>query len=53
MKEFCRINKLNKYIYNSNKAKIGIITTGKSYLDTMQALNKLEIDEKVVNKKFW
>tara|TARA_Y100000590_G_scaffold271734_1_gene305041 strand:+ start:496 stop:3927 length:3432 start_codon:yes stop_codon:yes gene_type:complete len=50
VKEFCRINKLNKYIYNSNKAKIGIITTGKSYLDTMQALNKLEIDEKIANK---
>ena len=45
VKEFCRKNKLNKYIYNSERAKIGIVTTGKSFLDTMQSLDKLGINE--------
>jgi indolepyruvate ferredoxin oxidoreductase len=35
---YCRANKLNKIIWDSPKPKIGIITAGKSYLDTRQAL---------------
>ncbi|MBV6322785.1 indolepyruvate ferredoxin oxidoreductase family protein [Duganella violaceipulchra] len=42
---YCRANKLNKIIWDSPKAKIGIITAGKSYLDTRQALADLGIDE--------
>jgi indolepyruvate ferredoxin oxidoreductase len=34
---YCRANKLNKIIWDSPKPKIGIITAGKSYLDTRQA----------------
>jgi len=49
VKEFCRINNINRYIYNSNKSKIGIVTTGKSFLDTIQALEKLNIDKKIAN----
>jgi hypothetical protein len=41
----CRANKLNKIIWDSPKPKIGIITAGKSYLDTRQALADLGIDE--------
>ncbi|HEY1042317.1 MAG TPA: indolepyruvate ferredoxin oxidoreductase family protein [Telluria sp.] len=42
---YARANKLNKIIWDSPKAKIGIITAGKSYLDTRQALADLGIDE--------
>ena len=50
VKEFCKINNLNKYIYNSQDAKIGIVTTGKSYLDLMQSFEKLKIDEKTAKE---
>ncbi|PHV04113.1 indolepyruvate ferredoxin oxidoreductase [Janthinobacterium sp. BJB412] len=42
---YARANKLNKIIWDSPQAKIGIITAGKSYLDTRQALADLGIDE--------
>ena len=42
---YARANKLNKIIWDSPKARIGIITAGKSYLDTRQALADLGIDE--------
>ena len=45
VKEFCRINNLNEIIYNSPNSKIGIISTGKSYLDTKLALEKIGIDK--------
>ena len=50
VKEFCRLNGLNKFIYNPKNSRIGIITTGKSYLDTKLALEKLNIDEKFCNE---
>jgi indolepyruvate ferredoxin oxidoreductase len=42
---YVRANKLNRIVWNSPHAKIGIITAGKSYLDTRQALADLGIDE--------
>jgi indolepyruvate ferredoxin oxidoreductase len=42
---YARANKLNKIIWDSPRPKIGIITAGKSYLDTRQALADLGIDE--------
>ncbi len=43
---FARANKLDRTIWDGGPApKIGIITTGKSYLDTRQALSLLGIDE--------
>ena len=43
---FIRANNLNRMIYSGGKdARIGIITVGKSYLDTQQALDDLGIDE--------
>jgi indolepyruvate ferredoxin oxidoreductase len=42
---YARANKLNRIIWDSPHAKIGIITAGKSYLDTRQALTDLGIDE--------
>ncbi|WP_426116436.1 indolepyruvate ferredoxin oxidoreductase family protein [Massilia sp. PWRC2] len=43
--EYARVNQLNKIIWDSPQPKIGIITAGKSYLDTRQALADLGIDE--------
>lgn len=44
---YARVNQLNKIIWDSPRARIGIITAGKSYLDTRQALEDLGIDENV------
>jgi indolepyruvate ferredoxin oxidoreductase len=46
MLAFVRANKLNKWITSGGQTpKIGIATTGKSYLDVRQALDELGIDE--------
>jgi indolepyruvate ferredoxin oxidoreductase len=46
MLAFVRANKLNQMIASGGRApRIGIITTGKSYLDVRQALDELGIDE--------
>src|SRR5205823_6113306 len=46
MLAFVRANKLNKYITSGGQSpRIGVITTGKSYLDVRQALDELGIDE--------
>ena len=46
MLAFVRANKLNQYIASGGRnPKIGVITTGKSYLDVRQALDELGIDE--------
>lgn len=42
---FARANHLNRITLDSPKARLGIVTTGKSYLDTLQALDDLGIDE--------
>jgi indolepyruvate ferredoxin oxidoreductase len=42
---FARANKLNRIELDSPGARLGIVTTGKSYLDTLQALEDLGIDE--------
>ncbi|HJV50245.1 MAG TPA: indolepyruvate ferredoxin oxidoreductase family protein [Noviherbaspirillum sp.] len=44
---YVRANRLNRIVWDSPRAKIGIITAGKSYLDTRQALADLGIDEAV------
>src|SRR5665213_663728 len=46
MLAFVRANKLNKIITSGGRnPKIGIITTGKAYLDVRQALDELGLDE--------
>ncbi|PHP66427.1 indolepyruvate ferredoxin oxidoreductase [Zhengella mangrovi] len=48
---FIRANKLNRIIYSGGrKAKLGIITVGKSYLDVREALDELGVDEKRANQ---
>lgn len=44
-REFARVNRLNYLVIDSLKPRLGIITTGKAYLDVMQALEDLGIDE--------
>jgi len=46
MLAFVRANRLNKIITSGGRApKIGVITTGKAYLDVRQAFDELGIDE--------
>lgn len=44
---YARENRLNRVMLDSPNARLGIITCGKSYLDVMQALDDLGIDEKL------
>jgi indolepyruvate ferredoxin oxidoreductase len=48
---YCRANKLNRITVDSTsagkRARLGIIASGKSYLDTMQALEDLGIDARL------
>ncbi len=45
VKAFARANRLDKVIIDAPEARIGIVTTGKSYLDTRQAMDDLDLDE--------
>jgi indolepyruvate ferredoxin oxidoreductase len=47
---FARANNLNRIEIDSNNARLGIITTGKSYLDTLQALEDLGIDDELASQ---
>ncbi len=49
-REFARVNRLNKVVIDSDSPRLGIITTGKAYLDVMQALEDLGIDERKAAK---
>ena len=42
---YCRVNHLNRIVIDSPKPRLGIITSGKSYLDVRQALDDLGISE--------
>ena len=42
---FARANGIDKTVFNSPKARLGIVTTGKSYLDVLQALEYLGIGQ--------
>ena len=42
---YCRVNKLNRIVMDSPQPRLGIITSGKSYLDVRQALDDLGITE--------
>jgi indolepyruvate ferredoxin oxidoreductase len=44
---YVRANGLDRVVWDSPRARLGIVTTGKSFGDTMQALADLGIDERV------
>ncbi len=43
---FARANRLDKIVIDSPTARLGIVTTGKSYLDVLQALEYLGLDRR-------
>ncbi len=43
--EYVRLNRLNRQDWAAPNAKLGIVTTGKSYLDVREALAMMGIDE--------
>ncbi|KRB07612.1 indolepyruvate ferredoxin oxidoreductase family protein [Lysobacter sp. Root690] len=43
---FARANKIDRIVIDSPNARLGIITTGKSYLDVLQALEYLGLDQR-------
>ncbi len=48
---FVRANGLNRVVYSGgSRAKLGIITVGKSYLDVRQALDDIGVDEQKANE---
>ncbi len=42
---YARANGLDRYIFNPAKKRLGIVATGKAYMDTMQALEDLGISK--------
>ncbi|MGI9332573.1 MAG: indolepyruvate ferredoxin oxidoreductase family protein, partial [Gammaproteobacteria bacterium] len=44
-KAFCRANRLDRTVFPGPRARVGVVTAGKSYLDVRQALDDLGIDE--------
>ncbi|NTV11805.1 MAG: indolepyruvate ferredoxin oxidoreductase family protein, partial [Zoogloea sp.] len=44
---YCRANGLNRIVIDSPQPRLGIITSGKSYLDVRQALDDLGVDEQL------
>ena len=44
-REFARVNNLNRVVLDSPTPRLGIITSGKAYLDVMQALEDMGINE--------
>ena len=44
---YCRVNNLNRVVVDSPRARLGIITSGKAYMDVRQALEDLGIDERL------
>jgi indolepyruvate ferredoxin oxidoreductase len=47
---FARANHLDKTIFDSPRARLGIVTTGKSFLDVLQALEYLGIDHQAAEQ---
>ena len=43
---FACANRIDRVVFDSPRARLGIVTTGKSYLDVLQALEYLGIDRK-------
>jgi indolepyruvate ferredoxin oxidoreductase len=44
---YCRANRLNQVVIDSPNPRLGIITTGKSYLDVRQSFDDLGIDDQL------
>ncbi len=42
---YARENRLNHIVWNSRPARLGVVATGKSFVDVLEALDQLGIDE--------
>ena len=49
-KAFCRANRLDRLVWDTPRPRLGIITTGKSYLDVRQSLADLRIDQPAADR---
>ncbi len=47
---YARANRLDRIVWDSPRARLGIVTAGKSYLDVRQALDDLGIDEEAARE---
>jgi indolepyruvate ferredoxin oxidoreductase len=47
---FARVNQLNRVVIDTPQPRLGIATTGKSYLDVMQALEDLGISREMASR---
>jgi indolepyruvate ferredoxin oxidoreductase len=50
VRAFARTNAFDRVVFDSPKARLGIISTGKSYLDLRQALDDLGIDRELAER---
>ncbi|MCC7546620.1 MAG: indolepyruvate ferredoxin oxidoreductase family protein [Burkholderiales bacterium] len=44
--EYARVNRINRVTIDSPRARLGIVASGKSYMDVLEALEELGIDER-------
>lgn len=49
-REFARVNNINRIVLDSPNARFGIATSGKAYLDVLQALEDMGIDQGAANE---
>ncbi len=49
-KAFCRANRVDQLIWDSRSPRVGVVTTGKSYLDVRQALADIGVDQHVAGR---
>jgi indolepyruvate ferredoxin oxidoreductase len=47
---FARANRIDRVVLDSSRPRFGIVTTGKAYLDVMQALEDLGIDQALADQ---
>ncbi|HEX7911706.1 MAG TPA: indolepyruvate ferredoxin oxidoreductase family protein [Paraburkholderia sp.] len=48
--EYVRLNRLNRQVWSAPDARLGIATTGKSYLDTREALTLLGLNDQTASR---
>ncbi len=47
---YARENHLNRIVWNSRPARLGVVASGKSYVDVLEALEELGIDERAAQQ---
>jgi indolepyruvate ferredoxin oxidoreductase len=50
VRAFARANRLDRIVFDSEQPRLGIVTTGKSYLDVRSALDDLGIDARAADR---